>query len=255
MSEKIIDLGNGFWNIRGDLRIGGVLNVGTQASLVQLGSGEFAMLDSYPLSGEIRDQVMQMTDQGRAVTAVLNLHPYHTLHCQAVARDFPQARLYGTERHRRQHPDLDWQPTLIDTPEAEATFASDFVLTVPRGIDHTTANERVHAGSVLAWHPASATLHVDDTINVLPMPGPLKRIVGEDKLFMHPTMSKALTGDPDCIEQLGAWVDELAHTCAELRNLCAAHSSIRSFAPGEFGPALRKAFDRTLPGLRKALQS
>ncbi|MBU2957799.1 hypothetical protein Q4511_00315 [Paracoccus sp. 1_MG-2023] len=254
MSEKIIDLGNGFWNIRGDLRLGGVLNVGTHASLVQLGSGEFVMLDSYPLSGDIRDQVMALTDQGRAVTAVLNLHPYHTLHCKAVARDFPQARLYGTERHRAQHPDLAWQPTLIDTPEAAAIFASDLVLTVPRGIDHTTENDRVHAGSVLAWHPASASLHVDDTLNILPVPGPLKRVFGKDKLIMHPTMPKALTADPDCIRELTAWIDELAEICAGLRNLCAAHNGIREFRAGEFAPALRDAFQRSLPGLQKAMQ-
>ena len=77
MTESIHDLGQGFWSIRGDLRIGGVLNVGTQASLVRLRTGRFVMLDSYPLSGAIRDTVMDLTDGGRAVEAVLNLHPFH----------------------------------------------------------------------------------------------------------------------------------------------------------------------------------
>ena len=42
--ERLIDLGNGFWNIRGDLRLFGLLNVGTQASLVRLRSGRFVAL-------------------------------------------------------------------------------------------------------------------------------------------------------------------------------------------------------------------
>ena len=34
MTDKIHDLGAGFWNIRGTFRLGGVLNIGTQCSLV-----------------------------------------------------------------------------------------------------------------------------------------------------------------------------------------------------------------------------
>lgn len=36
MSEHVHDLGSGFWNIRGEFRLGGVINIGTQCSLVQL---------------------------------------------------------------------------------------------------------------------------------------------------------------------------------------------------------------------------
>lgn len=41
MSEKIIDLGNGFYNIRGNFHVGGVLNIGTQCSLIQLDNKRF----------------------------------------------------------------------------------------------------------------------------------------------------------------------------------------------------------------------
>ena len=58
MSERMIDLGNGFWNIRGTLRIGGVVNVGTHSSLVRLSSGGFVFLDSYGFA--------DYSDQGRA---------------------------------------------------------------------------------------------------------------------------------------------------------------------------------------------
>ena len=58
----------------------GVLNVGTQSSLVKLAEGRFVFLDSYTLNGEIRERVMTLTDQGRTVEAALNVHPFHTLH-------------------------------------------------------------------------------------------------------------------------------------------------------------------------------
>lgn len=63
MAEKIVQLSDEFWNIRGDLRIGGVLNVGTQCSLVRLAEGRFVFLDSYTLTGKIRERVMDLTDQ------------------------------------------------------------------------------------------------------------------------------------------------------------------------------------------------
>ena len=43
---RLVDLGNGFWNIRGDHRLFGLVNVGTQASLLRRDSGRFIVLDS-----------------------------------------------------------------------------------------------------------------------------------------------------------------------------------------------------------------
>ena len=70
MTDKIHDLGAGFWNIRGSFRIGGVLNIGTQCSLIQLNSGKFIFLDSYSLTGDVRDEVMALTNNGQDVEAV-----------------------------------------------------------------------------------------------------------------------------------------------------------------------------------------
>ena len=78
MTDKIHDLGAGFWNIRGSFRIGGVLNIGTQCSLIQLNSGKFIFLDSYSLTGDVRDEVMALTNNGQDVEAVLNVHPFQT---------------------------------------------------------------------------------------------------------------------------------------------------------------------------------
>ncbi len=86
MSDKIHNLGSGFWNIRGSFRIGGVLNIGTQCSLIKLASGRFIFLDSYALTGDVRDEVMALTNNGENVEAVLNVHPFHTVHCAQMAK-------------------------------------------------------------------------------------------------------------------------------------------------------------------------
>lgn len=244
MTETIQDLGHGFWTIRGDLRVGAVLNIGTQAALVRLSDGGFVMLDSYPLTGALRERVMALTDQGRAVRAVLNLHPFHTLHCAAVARDFPHAKLYGAHRHRLRHPDLDWQDDPVESPAVQALFRDDLVLSLPRGIDYVSRNERVHAGSLLAWHPASRTLHVDDTISVMPLPGLLRRFVTRPRIFLHPTLPQALEARAGAVRDFRDWLHALAAMARDLRWLCAAHSGMREFPRGGFSDELLAAFRR-----------
>ena len=253
MAHAIHDLRHGFWTIRGDFRIAGVLNVGTQAGLVRLGSGRFVLLDSYPLTGSVRDTVMQITDQGRAVEAVLNLHPFHTLHCATTARDFPQARLYGSARHRLRHPDLPWQDATVESPEVQEMFAADLTFSLPRGIDYISTDEHVHAGSLLAWHPASRTLHVDDTICLLRAPDILQGMFPQPKVMLHPTMPKALLRQPGAAATLEAWVNDLADLTGGLRFLCAAHSGhARYDRDGEFAALLLAAFRKMKPRLQKA---
>jgi hypothetical protein len=252
MTEAIHDLGQGFWTIRGDLKIGGVLNVGTQAALVRLSDGGFAMLDSYPLQGNIRDRVMQLTDQGQAVRAVLNLHPFHTLYCAKAAADFPNAKLYGSRRHREKHPDLNWQPELVESQEVAAMFSNDLSFSMPAGIDYISSNESVHAGSLLAWHKASRTLHVDDTFNLMPVPRFLRKFFPKPRVFLHPTLAKSLQNTAGSAQEFNSWIQLTAKESHNLRYLCAAHSGLREFKPGEFSQELLAAYRRVEGKLNKA---
>ena len=162
MSDKIYDLGAGFWNIQGSFRLGGIIDVGTQCSLVQLQSGRFVFLDSYTLTDEVRSQVMALTNNGENVEAVLNVHPFHTLHCAQMAKDFPQATFYGSERHRKQVPSVQWNDDLVES-QAVAERYPELEFVLPKGIYYISPNEKIHAGSLLVYHPASQSLHVDDT--------------------------------------------------------------------------------------------
>lgn len=252
MTGNLLDLGHGFWNIRGNLKIGGVLNVGTHASLVRLSSGRFVFLDSYELSGDLRDRVMALTDGGQAVEAVLNLHPFHTLHCAAMHRDFPQAQLYGSARHRARMPHLPWADAAVESDAVARRFADDLAFSLPAGIDYISADEQVHAGSLLAWHKASHTLHVDDTLNLLPVPRLLRGVLPPPRMFLHPTLPRALSPGPGAVRDFRVWVQGLAADCADLRHLVVAHSGYRSFQPGEFSRALLVALRRAATRLERA---
>ena len=58
MTDRILQIADDFWNIRGEFKIGGVLNIGTHASLVKRANGQFVLLDAYTLQGEVRSRLM-----------------------------------------------------------------------------------------------------------------------------------------------------------------------------------------------------
>lgn len=249
MAHTIINLGQGFWNIRGALRIGGLIDVGTHCSLVQLAKDRFIFLDSYELSGAVREQVMALTCQGQAVEAILNLHPFHTLHCEAMARDFPQATLYGSLRHQQKLPQLPWSPDRVESAAVVARYPElEFSLT--QGLDYISAKPGVHAGSLLAYHPASKSLHVDDTFAAPPQGGLLEKFLPE--IFISPATRWALKPEANAAETYCEWVQQLADQWQDTQNFCAAHSDLVRFKAGEFKPALLTALERARPKLQAA---
>lgn len=247
MSEKIHDLGSGFWNIRGEFRIGGIINIGTHCSLIKLESGKFIFLDSYELTGEVRDKVMALTNNGQEVEAVLNVHPFHTIHCAKMAEDFPQATFYGSSRHAKKVPEIKWSDDLVES-EAVAKRYSELKFSISQGVHYISPNEMIHAGSLLAYHPASKSLHVDDTF-MSPPTKLLKSILPE--VMLHPTTKKALEDKPNAGKDYCDWAEKIAHDW-DVRNFCAAHSYLIRFKEGEFEKALLKAINKARPKLENA---
>ena len=225
MSSKLIQISDNFWNIRGSFKIAGLIDIGTQASLVRLANGKFVFLDSYTLSGSVLKEIDQLTDQGKNVTAVLNLHPFHTIHVAWMHERYPGARHFGTARHLSKFPELEWQPTLTEDTETHALFAADFEFSVPRGVDFISDDENVHFSSVLVFHPASKTIHVDDTLMYIRLPFLMRFLGLPDSLSFHPTLAKVLEKREGAVQDFREWLLALTEDWQSTENLCAAHTA------------------------------
>lgn len=224
MSDSLLQIDDSFWNIRGSFRVAGLLDVGTQASLVRRSGGRFVMLDACDLDEETGDTIARLTDKGSRLDAIVNLHPFHTVHVEAMHRRFPEAVLVGTARHHHRLPQLPWVELTTDQPELHAHFTDVLEFSVPRGVDFISASESVHFSSVLAHHLPSKTIHVDDTFNYVPASGLLRFTPFADTVSFHPTLAKALQPRPGAAEEFRAWARDLIERWSPAENLCAAHT-------------------------------
>lgn len=252
MTESITDFGNGFHHIRGTHQLGGLVNVGTHCSLVELADGGFVFLDSYTLTGGILSEVMQLTDGGAKVRAILNLHPYHTVHCEWMHRTFPQAKLYGTLRHRHKLPNLPWEEAPCESHKLAELFGPDLQFSVPRGVELVCEKESVHFGSILAYHTASKTIHVDDTLSYVRLPGPLDVLPVPmlGRLAFHPALPGALKREAGAVDAFVEWTYELGITWHDARRVAAAHNSVLDLQ-GDFPERLGEALGRVQPVLER----
>ena len=225
MGSKILQTSDNFWNIRGSFRIAGVIDIGTQASLVRLTSGKFVFLDSYTLSGSVLQEVDQLTDNGKNVVAVLNLHPFHTVHVNWMHEKYPAASHYGTARHLSKFRELDWQPGCTEDLKTQAKFAADFEFSVPRGVEFISDDENVHFSSVLVFHPESGSIHVDDTLMYIRLPGLMRFFGLSDPVSFHLTLSKVLEKRPGASQEFREWAMEIAENWNNAEHLCAAHTA------------------------------
>jgi hypothetical protein len=224
MTDKILKISNEFWNIRGEFKVFGLLNIGTHASLVKCGNGKFVLLDAYTMHDDIKQQIDSLTNNGVNIEAIINLHPFHTMHVEKTHSDYPNAKLYGTQRHIDKLPNLPWQTELTNSNEFAALFSEDFEFSVPRGVDFISKNEHLHFSSVLAYHKKSKTIHVDDTLMYLQLPG-LLSILKSPEVSFHMTLSKTLERRKGAADDFRLWAAELAEQWSDAEVLCAAHSS------------------------------
>eukprot|EP01025_Chloroclados_australasicus_P016452 TRINITY_DN18270_c0_g1_i4.p2 TRINITY_DN18270_c0_g1~~TRINITY_DN18270_c0_g1_i4.p2 ORF type:complete len:269 (-),score=36.20 TRINITY_DN18270_c0_g1_i4:123-929(-) len=225
---KVIKVTDRFINIRGTFKVElpiGAVDVGTQTSLVQRNNGKWLMLDSLKLDDQVKTEVDALTDGGKEIEAVLNLHPFHTVFCEWVHQTYPDAKLYGSARHHSKFPQLPWQAGLLEDPATQEQFADDLDLRVPDGVDFISSNESIHFSSVVAYHAASKTIHVDDTFMFVPLPD-LAKIFGfrEGTVQLHPHLAGALQQRKGSVEEFKKWIHKLVNDWRDAESLCAAHS-------------------------------
>ena len=247
---SLIDCGNGFWNLRAPFKIKGLINIGTQASLIDKGDGHFIWLDCAPLNGEAERQVMMLTEGGTKVDAVLNLHPFHTMYCVDFHRRFPNAAFYGSKRHQRICPDIPWQPELAEGHAVAQRFDEWLGFSVPHGVDYISSDESVHFSSVLAYHRASGTVHSDDTLTYLPDRFPISLFPSLKGLAFHMKLPQALQRRAGAVREFREWVKELGDRWQDANRICAAHNGILELPGQDFEARVLQALDRAEPILR-----
>ena len=251
MAETMIELADGYWSIRGEFKVAGVLNLGTHCALVRKADGRFVLLDSYTLPDDIKARVDALTDGGTAIDAILNLHPFHTLHCEWMHEAYPQAALYGTARHRSHLPDLPWEEVGCEHDALADLFGTDFAFSVPRGMPLVCDDETVHFASVLALHRSSGIIHVDDTFVYLDKGFPFSLLPMNRRFGFHPTLAKALDPEAGAADRFREWAIELGIEWADARRIVAAHDGILELAEGEFPDRIGEALGRVGPVLEK----
>ena len=251
---SIIHIAPDFWNIRGSFKIAGLLDVGTQVSLVRRANGKFVFLDSYTLSDEVEREVRSLTNGGADVEAILNVHPFHTVHVRRMHERFPSAKLYGTARHIAKFPELPWEPLRTEDAALHEELAVDFDFSVPRGVDFISADPNVHFSSVLVFHKASKTIHVDDTLTYVRLPK-MARAFGHSELMrFHPGLPKALERRPGASRDFRAWAQDLAERWRDADNLCAAHTAALT-AERNRGPSIHARMLEALAKTERTLRS
>ena len=196
---------------------------------------------------------MHRKNDVRCAIRVQDLSPNHNRLCQRRAHLLVLVWWWGVSlglavRHHKKIPEVRWADDLVES-DAVAERYSDLKFSMSEGIYYISPNEMIHAGSLLAYHPASKSLHVDDTFMSPPMKL-LEAVLPE--LILHPTTKKALKDEPNAGEQYCDWATNLAHEWRDVRNFCAAHSYLVKFKDGEFEKALIKAIDKARPKLTKA---
>ncbi len=247
---KPIDLGEGFFNIRGSFRIKGLVDIGTHVSLVRRKSGAFVFLDSYTLSEEAQSWVKNAT-KGTPIEAIIHLHPFHTVHTRRMHALYPEAKLYGTERHHTKFPDLPWESERTEDAQFHERFEEDFRFFVPEGVHFIPRNENLHFSSVIALHHASQTIHVDDTLVYVRLPGPLAKLK-RDVLRFHPTLKQVLKREPNAASEFRAWAQDLIEATKDVYQLAAAHSgTLRARSSG--GAPISERIDKALQNVQGVL--
>ncbi|KAI8831845.1 hypothetical protein BC829DRAFT_409293 [Chytridium lagenaria] len=218
--QHIKEVTPGFFNIRAPFKyMFGLMDIGTQMSLLRLANGRFLVVDTVELTRELKEELDDLTDCGRLMEGVLGTHPYHTLYFPAFYRVYPDVRYFGTPRHVRVFPEIPWEGDLSDErvrrywePEIEMRIpaGSEFVNPLPERSNHFS--------SVFVFHKKSRTIHVDDTIMIFNQPGLLMRIAGiaEGTMTFHQMRRDGFK----------CWLEKLLKDW-DFDSICSAHNGVK----------------------------
>jgi len=228
--SQIIQIANGFYNIRGSYRVFlKLIDVGTHMSLLRLSNDKFLVVDAVQFNPEIKKEFDELTENGSKIEAFLAVHPFHTGSVPQFHEDYPNVPLYGCPRHLRKLTDLPWAGDLNDCT-VRTKWKDEVEMRIPEGSEFVNPlpESYNHFSSVFVYHKASRTLHVDDTICYNPPTGfigSLLKLIGktEGMMTFHISMKNVgLLPTVDAPYQFRDWVANMLNDW-DFDNICTAH--------------------------------
>lgn len=168
--NELLEVSNGFYNLRAPFYVMGCLDVGTHMSLCRLNNGNFLVVDTTPMSVDsvAKREIDLLTDNGKLIEAVFATHPYHTVYFDPFHKLYPSTHIkwYGTSRHIENFKSVPWEtdPSCIIEPNSlvlDKWQSQGVSMRIPEGAEFINPG---HFSCVFVFHYASRTLHVDDTL-------------------------------------------------------------------------------------------
>ena len=133
--NELFEIGNNFWNIRVNFKMfAGLVDLGSQMSLIRLNNGNFLVIDTVLLTQQTRAEIDRLTENGTKIEAVIGVHPFHTLAFPAFYEAYPKTQYYGTPRHLRRLTQIPWVGSLEDSNVREK-WAPEVEMKIPAGKD------------------------------------------------------------------------------------------------------------------------
>lgn len=173
-----IEIAPGFWHLRVPFimrkAIVITVDITTHMSVCRLSSGGFVVVDSVKLTPQAKEELDELTENGRRIEAVLQTHPYHTVAIQSFHALYPSSatrKWFGCPRHLKLYSAdgagnaISWAGDLSKFC-VRKTFEPDLAMEIPAGaeFDDPQPPATNHFSTVFVLHRPSKTLHVDDCI-------------------------------------------------------------------------------------------
>jgi len=228
---RLVMIGPGFWNIRASFKkLAGLIDIGTHMSIIKLSNDKFLIIDTVPLDENLKKEIDELTENGKKIEAVVATHPFHSLAFPDFYKTYPNTLYYGTPRHVRNQTFIPWGGHVHDE-EIRKKWEPDVQMRIPAGAEFIAPEPEAynHFNSMWVYHPKSATIHVDDTVNYFQDPGLILKMVGKNKgkMEFHDSMKgPGLHPTPEAPLQFKSWVEDILKDW-DFDNICCAHIGVK----------------------------
>jgi hypothetical protein len=193
-------------------------------SVLRLSSGKFLVIDTIPITSEIKTELDHLTDSGALIDAVVATHSYHTLYFPAFHALYPSLRYYGTPRHLSVQPMIPWSGSVADDAVLKL-WEPDVIMRIPDGAEFVNPPPENHFAGVFVFHRASRTIHIDDTISYFERAGCVLKLIGvkTGSMKFHSSLETVgLLRTPEAPMQFKAFIQAVINDW-DFDYICTAH--------------------------------